>query len=351
MKTKTLSGILKLVSRISNPASLTSLYRAVEISPNAVRCCSEFGNIHILLDNTGVKSSLLLDCSALLAVTQSLPGESEITFEEQTNKIKWVCGDAKGSLNFIQTDYSVPQITHKDFPWSPPKDFANALFLAQCACQAAAVSIGLYGIAIEPDGDRLRFLSSNSISLASTSIEKDGYPGGKVTVRPPVPGIIAALLSACPNCTLDFTDEGIFIIGDWLMAHLPLGTNLEHDLKSLADKFTKAEEVISINVLAVKKFISRAKNLTDSKSNFTVSLKVEGGKLILTHESIGSSTEEWFLAEGLPNTANYQSVVLAADLLLLPLEFIQYVVLDYISEQQLVLRGNNPQFTYVLGGA
>lgn len=352
MKTKTLNGILKLVSKISNPSSLTSLYRAVEISDGAVRACSEFGNIHILLDTkSGLDDKILLDCSSLLAVTQSLPGESEITFKEDTNRVKWTCGDAKGHLAFIQTDYKVPQIDHDNFPWTPPKDLSNALLLASCACQAAAVSIGLYGITIEPDGDRLRFMSSNSISLASTSVELGDYPGGKTTVRPPVPGIVAALLASCPNCTLDLTDKGVFILGDWLMAHLPLGTNLEHDLKALSDKYTKADEVTSINVGAVKKFINRARNLTDSKSNFTVALKIEEGKLILTHESIGSSTEEWFLAEGLDAKATYQSVVLPADLLVLPLEFIQHVVLDYIKDQQLVLQGDNPQFTYVLGGS
>lgn len=349
MKTKELNVILKLVSKISNPSSLVALYRSVELSDRSIRVCSEFGNIHILYE-TGVKNSILLDCQALLAITQSLPGDADIILQEETNRVKWTCGDARGHLNFIQTDDKIPQINHDNFPWTPPQDFSNAILLASSACQAAAVSIGLYGISVEPDGDKLRFLSSNSISLAATSIVKDGYPGSKVTIRPPVPVIISALLSACQDCTLDITDNGIFIIGSWLMAHLPLGTSLEHDLKSLADKYTKSDIKASVNVEAVKKFINRARNLTDSKSNFTVSLKVENGKLILTHEAIGSSTEEWFLAEGLPPTANYQSVVLPADLLLLPLGFIQHVVLDYISDQQLVLRGENPQFTYVISG-
>lgn len=354
MKVKTLAAFCKIAARISNPSSLTSLYRSIEIGPEALKCCSEFGNLHILLldNDIGLKNVCLLDTEDLLNILQSLPSDGDITLDEQVNKINWSCDNAKGTLNHVQSDHQTPPIKHANFPWSPPADFSNALLLASCACQAAAVSIGLYGVTIEPDGNDLNFISSNSISVAATKIVKDTYPGGKkVTLRPPVPAIIANLIASCPNCFLDVTDDGVFIIGDWIMAHLPLGTDLDHDLLKLAKQYTTANETVKINSSAVKKFITRARNLTEKQSNFTVSLKIEQGKLIMMHEGISSSSEQWFLAEGIDPSIVYTPISLPADLLLLPLEFVQHLVLDYIkSEQSLVLRGTSPEFTYVLGG-
>lgn len=353
MKVKTLAGFCKIAARISNPSSLTSLYRSIELGSNSLKCSSEFGNLHILLsEDTGLKNLCLLDTKDLLNVVTSLPNDGDLVLDEKVNKINWSCDSAKGTLNHVQSDHKALPINHNFFPWSPPDDFSNAILLAGCACQAAAVSIGLYGIAIEPDGNYLHFISSNTISVAATKIELGSYPGKKkVTLRPPVQEIIAALIASCPNCVLDVTDDGIFILGDWLMAHLPLGIDLDHDLKTLASKYVLANETVKINPAAVKKFITRAKNLTEKKSDFTVSLKIEGGKLILMHEGISSSSEQWFLAEGIDEKIVYAPISLPAELLLLPLEFVQVLVLDYIkSEQNLVLKGVTPDFTYVLGG-
>jgi hypothetical protein len=351
MKVKTLNGIMKVVNRISNPSSLTSLYRAVELTQTSIKACSEYGNIHILAqEDCGIQKAVLLEAAALQAVVNSLPQSDDITFEEKENKVNWKCGSAKGSLNHVVSDYNVPQINHDKFPWTPAEDFSNALLLASCACQAAAVSLGLYGVAVEPiDGD-LYLMSSNTITLAATKIVRGDFPDRKITIRPPVPSIIATLLASCPNCTLDVCDDGIFIVGDWLMAQLPLGQPLEHNLKELADKYSEAKEVAGINTAAVKKFLTRARNLTEKQLNFTVSLKVEEGNLVLTHQGISSASEEWFLAEGLPKTTNYKPITLAADLLVIPLEFIQTVVLDYIKDDQIVLKGDNPKFSYIIGG-
>lgn len=354
MKGKTLTSVCKIAGRISNPGSLTSLYRSIEIGPNTIRCCSEFGNLSLIVESTGLENPVLINTLELTAIAISIPPEAEVTLEEKDNRLHYFTasptGADQGTLSFVQTDYSVPVITHKNFPWTPPADFADALLLASSACQAAAVSLGLYGIVIEPVGDKLNFMSSNTISLALSTVEKGSYPAGKITLRPPVHGIIASLLTAYQGATMDVTDDGIFILGDGVMAQLPLGQNLDHDLKSYADKFTSSAEVAKISSSAVKKFITRARSLTDKKSTFNVSLKVESGKLVLMHEGISSTTEQWMLAEGLDQSINYESKSFPADLLITPLEYIQVLVLDYLKDAQLVLKGESPHFTYVIGG-
>lgn len=351
MKAKALQTVAKIATKISNPSSLTSLFRSIQIGPELVQCCSEYGNIEIKMDPTGLQSDLLVDTNALLAIAQSVSGDSDIAIEEKDNRLSWSCNEVKGHLNQVVTDNKIPKIEHAQHPWEPPQDFGMALLLASSACQAAAVSFGLYGITMIEEGDRLEMMSSNTISLACSAIAKGDYSFGKVTVRPPVPAIIASLLSVCSGCKIDITPDGIFIQGDWLKARLPLGVNLDHDLKEIVKNYSSANTTALINSKAVKRFITRAKQLSDKNATFNVQLRTENGKLALIHNGITSSTEEFFLADGLDTALNFESVSIPAEMLLLPLESIETIVFDYLSEKNLVLRGSKPDFVYVIGGA
>ncbi len=353
MKVKNLTSALKLINKISNHSSLTSLYRSVELQEDFARAISEFGNIHVLLaETTGLKNPVLIETQALLSISSSLSPESDINLEEKVNHIAWDCkkDEAKGKLNFVVTDHTIPEIDHTQFPWTPPKEFGKCLNLATSACQAAAVSFGLYGISVEPVDDKIHMMSSNTISLAATQIDKGDFPDKKFALRPPIPSIISSILEACPTSTIDICDDGIYIRGEFLLAHLPLGVNLDHDLKAIADKYTCTNKVIAVNSPSVKRFVTRARNLTEKQVSFTVSLKIEEGKLLLEHKGISSSSEQYFIAEGLDATLNYQVVSLPADLLMLALENVDRVVCDYLDQKQLILRGSNPDFLYVIGG-
>lgn len=350
MQVKTLQQVSKIIAKISNPSSLTPLYKSLEVGPDSIRCCSEFGNFEIWLDPTGLTQPQLLNVNALIAVASSLPETGEIKFAEKDNKVNWSCGSAKGHWNLVQTDHQIPTLEHTNFPWEPPKYFPEALLLASSACQAAAVSVGLYGILLDQIDGRLRLFSSNSIALASAAVDANGYTGGKVTLRPPVPAIMAAIIQACPGCKMDITQDGIYMLGDWMAAHLPLGAELEHDLAGYASAYQSSKHAANIDSPSIKKFITRARALADKHSSFNIKLQVANGRLSLEHSGLASSTEEVFLADGLPTDVNYSSVALPADMLLLPLESVTSVVLDYLPDQRLVLKGTNPEFLYVVGG-
>lgn len=362
MKVSDLNAVVKLASKISNQSSLTSLYRSVEISKELLRCCSEFGNIEIAVPDTGLTSPILIDAAAIQAVTNSLPAGADITLTPTEGKVSWKCGTAQGTLNLVFSEHTIPQLDHASFPWTPSEDLANALILASSACQAAAVSVGLYGIVLEPVNDKLRLLSTNAVALASVTIDKGTFPElgdfffdptsetKKLTLRPPVPGVLATFISTCPNCTLDVTADGIFIQGDWLRAHLPVSVKLEHDLKKIADEYTGSAQVAAINNAAVKLFITRARALADKNAFFTVGVKLEAGKLILSHNSIASSSEQWFLAEGIDEKLNYESVNIPADMLLVSLPHVKNAIFDYLSQSKLILEGTEPSFRYVVSG-
>lgn len=364
MKIETLAGICKIASKISNPSSLTSLYKAIELGPDSVRCCSEFGNLEMSINPTGLPKKYLIDSEALSSLPSTLPPKSEVTLEEKEGRMHWSCENASGTWNLVQSDYQIPAIDHQFYPWSPQPGLADALILSGAACQAQAVSLGLFGIDLVVDGDKLRIISSNSVTLAQATVDKGTFPKEKITIRPPVQNIIAAFISNCPNCNLDVTDDGIFLEGDWLKAHLPLGLPLDHDLKAILDKYPDAKNVAKVNTLALKKFIARAKALSDRHTSFTVAFKVSKGKIALAHSGIASSTEEFFIAEGLDPNLSFTSkgfensseeeevaaVALPAPLLMIALAFVDTVIVDYLPQQKLILKGSNPDFTYVVSG-
>jgi hypothetical protein len=356
MNVKKLNEVMRIASRVTNPSSLTKLYRSVEISQNGLRVASEFGIFTVVTEDSGLIVPALLDAESVMAVVASLPPSSNLILTREEGKINWKAGRAKGSWNLVASDNVIPVLNHDSFPWTPPETLATALLLASSACQAAAVSVGLYGITIEPVGEDLKLTSSNSISLASTTVPKGNYPTGKITVRPPVPSILAMLMNVA-TCTLDVTNDGIFVNGcnaegvSWIKAQLPLGADLNYDLAALANQFAAITQVSPIDGDAVKKFLARARVMQDRNASFTVNLSVSEGNLILEHSGISASTEEVFLASGLDSTLTYQSTALAGDMLLIPLGAADRVVLDYLGARRLILRGNNPDFLFVVSGA
>lgn len=356
MKVGSLTSISKVISRISNPNALAALHRSVQIEDNIVRCCSDFGNVFIAIEPTGLKNPVLLNCESFLTIISSLPKEADIKFIEEAHRIKWECGVEKGHLNYVQTDDKIPDISHDSFPWNPPKEIGRAFALAGSACESAAVSIGLFGISVHPNGNKLQFISSNSTSLAATSIPLGDYPGKNITIRPPIQKVIETLIdyNQAP-CQFDVVSnggktDGIYVLGNNFAAELPLGQPLDHDLKEWVEKFPPTKEVSNINSDQIKRFVARARNLSEKNSDFKIVIKIDAGRLTLTHEAIASSTEQWTLVDGLDKSVKYDPVELQGTPMLDPLENAISADFGYLKDKQLVLRGENPEFMYVVGG-
>jgi hypothetical protein len=364
IKAGMLSDASKIANLIANSSSLTPSHKSMEIGPDedlgdGEKACtivvnSEYGNLELLLPEMGITQSCLIDASQVAAVADSLPKDKDIEFTpKDSGAVAWKCGDARGQWTNIAHDKSLSKVTHSNFPWKPPENFARAIRLASSACQAATVSVGLYGVVLEQNTTKLSMMSSNSTSLAYVEVENPSFPAKLITIRPPTPTCIAALIEKCPNCMMDFTNEGVFIRGDWLLAQLPLGQNLEHNLNDTFDKYKSSNEVIKIDSDAIRRFLTRARALSEKRvaRSLNIRLRISDGQLVLEHSSIAASSEEYFLASGIDPTKNYATVELPVEMLLVPLEHVEEAILDYLPENVMVLRGKNPDFKYILGGA
>lgn len=354
MKVAILLQNLRTAAKISNPSSLAPLYKSIELGDDTLRACSEFGNIGIIMnDKTGLTSPCLLDTDAVLAVVQSLPDDAEIKIEQKGNQVNWRCSRAKGYWVIVNQEYPIPPLDHTNYPWQNiPMSLPDALTLVSATCQAATVSIGAYGITLEPTKEGLKLISSNTISLTAVTLPPDGYPGGKITLRPPIPGIFSYLTKSY-SCDVDVTDEGIYISEKTgrMVAQLSLASKLDHDLLAISNKYQTSEIKAEVNTDAIKCFLTRAKGLIDKHTESVVEMKVENGHLYLEHKGIAASGDEEFdLADGFDPTLKFSSVAFPIDMLLLPLERVKYIVFDHLPQKALVLKGDVPTFQYVVSG-
>ena len=328
-------------------------FRGVELGQDEVFCHSECGKIVVKTEKTELAERCLVSASALNAVLNSLPENGDIKFELK-DALLWKCNSSKGSLSKIFSETPIPDLNlhDGDYPWLPDKTVAEALVLASAACQQASVSIGAYGVVLYNREDKLRIMSSNSASLAEASLPAKDYPPiDCVTVRPPIPNTLAAIIKYCdPEIAVDVTSDGIFVLGKDVMAELSLSLPLSVDLFAVSGKYTERKHVTKVKSEEIRKFLVRANALVD-KHDATVILGVEEGQIKLEHKGVAGSSEEYFLADGLDPSISFTGVQLPIYLVATALRGIDSVVLDYLTDKVLVLTGSSPEFKYVISGS
>jgi len=341
----------KLVQLVSNVISISDLFKCVELSSTSLRACSEFGNVKYAISMPEITAPKLVNTAAFFAVINNLATSGEIHFKLTETHLEWKAGSAKGKWAFAAVDGTIPEITHTEFPWVPSEFFADALILASGACQSATVSVGLYGMNIEPKDGKLRLVSSNMISLAIAYVGLDGYPKtDAITVRPPIPRILSTLIKTTTNGRLDVTDDGFYFTSDEVIAQLPRSVPLEHDLDGVLSKFSTAVDTIPISNAAIAQFLNRAKALADKGVAPEISFRITNGSIVLEQKGISNTSEEYFLAEGIDATKEFNSVVLPINLMVDALKNVDEAILDYLPNNVLVLRGVAPEFMHIIGG-
>lgn len=351
MKISALKSAMKVVSMITNSSSLVPLYRSVELSPGRMRACSEYGNLEIAME-CDLPRPVLIDCAGVNSVIKTVPSEGDLHCELKGDRICWSSKTSTGYWLRVEQSHQIPLISHPHHPWSPPDDFADALMLAGSAVQSATVSVGLYGIVIEKWGQQLHLASTNDWGLALATMAGADFPTRKITIRPPVHKVLSALLRVCPDAALDLTDDGIFFLSDSIRAYFPASPPLEHDVIGFAHRYARGMKVIDIEASAVQQFITRAAGLKGKQDGFHVKVGLERGNLTLALQTESARTDEYLIAEHI-HAGVFTPIVIDGTWLRIPLQHVRSVVLDYLSENVLVLRGDehSRMFQFVISGS
>jgi hypothetical protein len=357
MKAKAVADAVSLAAKVSNPQSLTPLYRSIELGPDSIRACSEFGNIEIFQPIGGLAQPVLLDAATLDAVVSSVG--DDIQFSREETKVMWKAGAARGHFMSVQQEHVIPDLGESPTAnlqrelFNVPPEFADALDIASSACLPSGASVGLFGEELSVRDGKLCFIASNSIALSYAEIPAPPAldPKVKIVLRPPVPNLIGSVLAAAGEPRMEITKGRVFIVGQNLVAEFPGAAPLEHDLYKVINKFEAFQQIAAVSPAAVKKFLARARILSDKRASVKIGLRVEAGKLALEQKGLTSSSEEYFLAEGLDESLIYSSVALPLDMMLLPLANVDGLILDYLPQKTLIFCGEKCNFLYILAGA
>jgi hypothetical protein len=350
MRIDTLKFAAQLCIPASNASSLSPLFRCVELGPNCMRACSEFVNMQVAV-KTDLKDPVLLEAINIDAVIRTIRSGTDIRLTKEGDRVLWRTDTASGYWVLVEQEDQIPAFTHKHFPWQPSKTFPEALLLAQLACQAATVSFGLYGVVVEPVGRHLFLASCNDHALAIVTLPRDGYPGEKVTLRPPVPALLSSMLRAFPESSLDVTDEGIFLADNFIMAHFPVSPSLEVDIVAVATEFTSKKLLVNVNPDKIKRFLSRAKCLTDRHVDPLAEIRLKAGHLSFKQVGSAAGTEEFMLGQkAFAQAVTFPSVLFSMDELSTPLDYIDSLTLDHLDKQVLILQSDVPPFQYIIRG-
>jgi hypothetical protein len=348
MKVENFQSAMKLASKVSNPTSLTPLYRCVELGPDTLRACSEFGIIEIVIGETRFDKPVLIECEVFNNLFRSFTNNTDVYLTRASDRLLWETESGGGELITVTTDGQIPPLTHKSYPWTPPKTFAKALVRAQLACQSATVSVGMFGVVVvRTDGD-LRLISCNSLSLSAVTLEDNGFPAEKITLRPPIPGILANILREYPESCMDITNEGIFVTNDYLTAHLAVGPPLEHDLLGISAKYSRKQSIVEIDVEALRAFLSRATLTKDKHLDELIEVTINDGALLLTQATNMVRVNEFLVTDGLDPSLTFAPVQFPKEQLLVPLDHVHAVVVDYLPQGILVLLGQDPDFEFIV---
>jgi hypothetical protein len=291
-------------------------------------------------------------------VISSLPDGEEFHIEVDENKLRWECGQAHGGLAFRpgRDDIPKPPRLPKKMTAADAK-LARMFLIGSASCSNVALqSIGLHGAAIYPSEDYTWCMSSDDVSIAACKMDGPPIVGLKDTifVGPKEAQLLASLCERKGSICL--ADNAFLYFDKGLTAIVNLCTPLKHDLRKMLDRYIKTEEIIiPLAHEQIKSFIKRAIVLSDLKTRVVMSILVSKGRLALIFAEEKAYSEEFYLAEGIPedinyeinlhvnrfsSSSNYSHAFGASDEL----------IADMMKSKVLVIRSKAKDFYYAIGG-
>jgi hypothetical protein len=294
----------------------------------------------------------------IYGIVSSLPESEEFHIEVDDNKLRWECATVQGGLAFRPGRKELPAPPRLPKKMTPTDDKLGRMFsLGSAACSNVALqTIGLHGAAIYVEEDHMWCMSSDNISIAACRV--DGIPisgmDETVYVGPKEAQLLATLCERKGN--LAFVDN-VFLYQDKdLTATVNLTVPLKHDLRNMLSRYTKSDDIIIPLVHdQIKAFIRRSTLLSELKSRVAVTIMVNKGKLTLIFSEDKAYSEEYYVAEGIPEHVQYE-ITLHVNKLSSSSNYTDAfgasdeLIADLMEKKVMVIRSKTKDFYYVMGG-
>lgn len=350
MLSNKLAAQLKPFKLLVNKQALSPTYRSLKLSPGLITGCSNAVVLEASMDH-GLEQTTYIDAAAFLSIMDSLPSQMEVTFTLANNVLEWVCGSAKGKLAAIVIE-DMPCISAErvEAGYNPTFGFIKSLRLGALSCDSnSLLSVGMFGVVIDNRGP-LTIHSSDNITVSSSIVDEgDLLDGPEIITLTPDPIELLATICMPGRGLLTFDEKTVFYQDDLCRAMIKQVPKLKYDSLSMVQNYEQSDNIAKIPPEAINSFIKRAGALAEHKRETHIELSTSNGKLSLSFAEGVASAEEFYLVDGL-DIPEMAPVVLDAARLARALSNVSEVVLDHVSRSVLVLRGSDPDFSYLIAG-
>ena len=339
---------LRPFALLAHEKLLSPSYRALHITPTAVRGHSPFGVMEVEV-NLGIGAAAYVDMARFLQVLSTAPaGDFQLLLED--NKLAWFCedpGETKryemtGSFSIITNDIAIPALPWDDHGKLIPvgESFGRGLQLAALGCGSQAyISVGLYGVAIENEPDGLYAYASDNQAIASCRLtDRNDAFADKITLAPDALTLLAEVCKG--EAAVSITENSIYCQTPTTKLVVRRKADLKSDLRAIAAALRGQSRSLPIDRDSLAAFVRRVDALAEDKSKARMSMSVEEGATRLYYEDSISFSAEYYLVQS-EEPFDVSPIQLEPRRIFRALGAADRVVFDYIERHALVFRGPN----------
>jgi hypothetical protein len=348
-----LAACLAPFAQLANKHALSDVYKCIEVQPQLVRGCSQYGVLEASL-SIGIPETIWIDALIFTSVLKSLPDKEEVVFVLKSGALEWECGMATGKLA-IMAAQKIPLIDPaslpKDAPWTPTESFIDALELGALACGSVGMaSAGVYGVVLDNRAD-FRIVSSDNVTVASCRVsDRVATFPERITLSPDAAAMLDTILNNdAKEAKLSIGENIVYCVNKAFRLLLRPIPAVKHDLRALTDNYASADSVAEIPRERLVAFIKRSAALSENKGQTYVTLAAAEGALSLSFAEGAASSDEYYLVKDLA-VPTLPEIKLDAGRVARVLSHANEIVLDHIERKVLIFRGMNPPFLYMVAG-
>ena len=351
MKSDALAAALLPFKLLTNKNALSAAYSALELAPDRISGASSYAALDVAAD-LGTDATFCVDAAALSAVVTSLPSGHDFNIRADASAMFWECGSAKGKLALVPVEDMPRNTPRRRSPksFTPSSDFIRALKLGGMSCGGDSMeSAGIFGIVIAAsDADTSIVYSCDNQTLAHCAAAGAWVQPGEdaVVLSPDAIELLTAVMGTAGRLECDATT--VYYTDAKARCSVKMLAPLKKDLLGVKAHYDGGK-MLPLPVERIGAFIGRANALAEDKKAVRVLVSAEEGRLILAFAETASSSEEYYLIEGLVNP-DKRVVSVDAGKLARGLAQATHISLDFLSKQNVTLSHEKTGFTYLIAG-
>ena len=290
-----------------------------------------------------------VDGDAFLQVLRSLPA-GMLELRASDSSLAWRCGTARGQLAAM-VGTEVPEV-----PW--PADiklaevgsgFSRGLDLGSIACGTTALmSVGLFGVSIDSGDSGPRACASDNNTMSTASLGSAGRFGAQMVTLAPTSARVVSALCQRPKASVASDDTTVFCQTPDTKLVVKQVPQLKFSVREIISAYMDQTVTVGLKRDVVTSFLRRAEALTEEKGRTSVAISVSSGQVRLQFAEGKASSEEYYLAEGVPS-AEVAPISVDVRRMARALAHAATIVFDYAPRGALVLRGDG-DFAFVISG-